>query len=112
MNAVIATSSSRGRAARPLEADRRARDGNRRRRRRPAGCTACHRRVFYPLGRTKVDGWLTFTDSAHSLFREEYKVPLIPPEVAAHPAGYAEHFFPLLLVLGLATRLSPPRCWG
>jgi putative oxidoreductase len=39
------------------------------------------------------------------LFREEYKVLLLP-EVAAHMATYAEHLFPLLLVLSLFTRLS------
>ena len=33
-------------------------------------------------------------------------MPLIPPELAAHLATYAEHLFPLLLVLGLFTRLS------
>jgi putative oxidoreductase len=62
--------------------------------------------IFFLSGRTKVDGWLTVTDSAYSLFRDEYKVPLIPPEIAAHLAAYAEHLFPVLLVLGLCTRLS------
>jgi putative oxidoreductase len=33
-------------------------------------------------------------------------VPLLPPALAAHPATYAEHLFPMLLVLGLFTRLS------
>lgn len=62
--------------------------------------------VFWLSGRTKVDGWLTVNDTAYTLFREDYKVPLLPPELAAHMATYAEHLFPLLLVLGLATRLS------
>jgi putative oxidoreductase len=62
--------------------------------------------IFFLSGRTKVDGWLTVNDTAYLLFREEYKVPLLPPEIAAHVATYAEHLFPLLLVLGLATRLS------
>lgn len=62
--------------------------------------------IFYLSGRTKVDGWLTVNDSAHALFRDEYQVPLLPPEVAAHLAAYAEHLFPLLLVLGLFTRFS------
>ena len=62
--------------------------------------------VFFLSGRTKVDGFLHVTDSAYALFREEYKVPLIPPEIAAHLAAYAEHLFPMLLVLGLFTRLS------
>jgi putative oxidoreductase len=62
--------------------------------------------IFFLSGRTKVDGFLTVNDSAYTLFREEYKVPLLPPELAAHLATYAEHLFPVLLVLGLATRLS------
>lgn len=62
--------------------------------------------IFFFSGRTKVDGFLTVNDSAYALFRDEYKVPLIPPEIAAHIATYAEHLFPLLLVLGLFTRLS------
>ena len=62
--------------------------------------------IFFFSGRTKVEGWLTVSDTAYMLFREEYKVPLLPPEVAAHMATYAEHLFPALLVLGLFTRLS------
>jgi putative oxidoreductase len=62
--------------------------------------------IFFLSARTKVDGFLTVNDTAYTLFAEEYKVPLIPPEVAAHMATYAEHLFPILLVLGLATRLS------
>jgi pimeloyl-ACP methyl ester carboxylesterase len=37
---------------------------------------------------------------------EDYRVPLLAPELAAHLAAYSEHLFPLLLVLGLCTRLS------
>lgn len=62
--------------------------------------------VFFLSGRTKVDGFLTVNDNAYTLFQEEYKVPLLPPEFAAHMATYAEHLLPILLVLGLATRLS------
>jgi putative oxidoreductase len=62
--------------------------------------------IFFLSGRTKVEGFLTVTDSAYALFREEYKVPILPPELAAHMATYAEHLFPALLVLGLFTRLS------
>lgn len=62
--------------------------------------------IFFLSGRTKVDGLLSVNDSALALFREEYKVPLIPPDIAAHAATYAEHLFPILLVLGLFTRLS------
>lgn len=62
--------------------------------------------IFWLSGRTKVEGWLTLTDSAYALFRDEYRVPLLPPELAAHLAAYAEHLFPLLLVLGLGTRFA------
>lgn len=62
--------------------------------------------IFFLSGRTKVDGWFTVNESAYTLFREEFKLPLIPPEIAAHAAAWAEHLFPVLLVLGLFTRLS------
>ena len=62
--------------------------------------------IFWLSGRTKVEGFLTLTDSAYELFRTEYKLPLIPPEIAAHLAAYAEHAFPILLVLGLFTRYA------
>jgi putative oxidoreductase len=62
--------------------------------------------IFFLSGRTKVDGFLTVNDTAYTLFREDYKVPLLPPEFAAHIATYAEHLFPILLVLGLFTRFS------
>ena len=62
--------------------------------------------IFWMSGRTKVEGWFTITDTTYLLFREEYKLPLLPPEWAAPMATVAEHLFPVLLVLGLATRLS------
>jgi putative oxidoreductase len=62
--------------------------------------------IFFLSGRTKVDGALTVNETAYTLFREDYKVPLLPPEFAAHLATYAEHLFPLLLALGLFTRFS------
>ncbi|MDH0729192.1 DoxX family protein [Pseudomonas sichuanensis] len=62
--------------------------------------------VFFLSGRTKVEGLLTITPSTYELFRTEYALPLLSPWLAAHLATYAEHLFPLLLVLGLLTRLS------
>jgi putative oxidoreductase len=62
--------------------------------------------IFWLSGRTKVEGLLTLTDGAYDLFRTEYKLPLIPPEIAAHLAAYAEHALPILLVLGLFTRYA------
>lgn len=62
--------------------------------------------IFWLSARTKVDGWFTISDSAYALFREEYKLPWLPPELAAQMATVAEHGFAVLLVLGLFTRLS------
>lgn len=61
--------------------------------------------IFWQSGRTKVEGF-ALNDTAIFLFEEEYKLPLLPPELAATLAAVAEHVFPILLVLGLATRLS------
>ena len=62
--------------------------------------------IFFQSGRTKVEGWFTISDSAYALFRDEYRLPLISPELAAPLAAGAEHVFPLLLVLGLGTRAA------
>ena len=62
--------------------------------------------VFFMSGRTKVTGLLTITDSARELFRTDYKLPFLPPEIAVHAATYSEHLFPILLVLGLFTRVG------
>ena len=62
--------------------------------------------VFFMSGRTKVEGLLSITPSTYDLFQSEYALPLVSPWLAAHLATYAEHLFPLLLVLGLLTRLS------
>lgn len=75
--------------------------------------------VFWLSGQTKVDGfainiitgdfhlgWPHLNDTALMLFEEEYKLPLISPALAAPMAAFAEHFFPILLLLGLATRFS------
>lgn len=61
---------------------------------------------FFLSGRTKVEGLLHITDGTYVLFAEEYRVPLIPSDLAAHLATYAEHLFPILIVFGLLTRFS------
>ncbi|MBA4165316.1 MAG: DoxX family protein [Erythrobacter sp.] len=64
--------------------------------------------VFWRSGRTKVEDGSLFdiTDTTYFLFENEYsKVPL-PTDLSVHMATYSEHLFPILLVLGLATRLS------
>jgi putative oxidoreductase len=62
--------------------------------------------VFFMSGRTKVDGLLAVNDSAFELFRSDYALPFVRPEIAAYAATYSEHLFPLLLVLGLFTRFA------
>jgi putative oxidoreductase len=61
--------------------------------------------VFWQSGQTNVDGWHV-TDTAVYLFETEYKLPFVDPWLAAHLSAFAEHVFPLLLVIGLASRLS------
>ncbi len=61
--------------------------------------------VFWLSGRTKVDGF-ALKPSTFFLFENEYKLPVIPPDIAAYMATAAEHALPILLWLGLATRLS------
>lgn len=61
--------------------------------------------VFLASGQTKVDGF-AIADSTWYLFEHEYALPLIPPAWAAVAATIAEHVFPVLLILGLATRAS------
>jgi putative oxidoreductase len=75
--------------------------------------------VFWKSGQTKVEGLAidlingeftlglpSLSDSALYLFQEEYRLPLIAPELAAPMAAFAEHLFPILILFGLATRLS------
>lgn len=58
--------------------------------------------VFWNSAMTKLANWNT----AIELFVEEYKVPLLPPELAAYMAVSIELTMPVLLVLGLATRAA------
>ena len=53
-------------------------------------------------------GWIKFTnwDSTLDLFRNEYHVPVLPPDLAAVAGTFGELFFPALLVLGLFGRLG------
>lgn len=75
--------------------------------------------VFWNSGQTKVEGLAinivsgTFelgvprlSSSAVDLFRDEYRLPLLPPEVAAVMATIGEHVLPILVLLGLGTRLA------
>lgn len=61
--------------------------------------------VFWQSGQTKLEGWRV-SDTAATLFREEYRLPLIDPVLAAHLAALGEHLLPLLLAIGLASRFA------
>ncbi len=54
---------------------------------------------------TKIDGF-TIKPSTYYLFENDYKLPLIPPEIAAHLATATELTMPLLLWSGLLTRFA------
>ena len=58
--------------------------------------------VFWNSAMTKLADW----NAALSLFEDEYKVPLLPPELAANLALAIEVTTPVLLVLGLLTRAA------
>jgi len=75
--------------------------------------------VFWLSGQTKIEGFAIdlvqgqfslgiprLSDNAVTLFQYEYALPLLPPAFAATLAATAEHVFPVLLLLGLATRFS------
>lgn len=64
--------------------------------------------IFWRSGRTKVDegSWFSISDNTYFLFQEEYKGVPLPSDFAAVMATVSEHVFPILLVLGLFTRLS------
>jgi len=75
--------------------------------------------VFWNSGQTKIEGlainlvsgefilgWPRLSDTALALFQDEYKLPLLAPALAAPLAALAEHVFPLLILVGLATRFS------
>lgn len=61
--------------------------------------------VFWQSARTKVDG-ISIKDSTWFLFEHVYALPIIPPATATVLATVAEHVLPVLLVLGLFSRLS------
>jgi putative oxidoreductase len=58
--------------------------------------------VFWSSGLTKVASWQTTI----ALFRDEYMVPLLPPELAAVMSATFELSCSALIVIGLATRLA------
>jgi len=59
-------------------------------------------KVFFWSGLNKIQDW----DSTLYLFREEYHVPLLSPDVAAVMGTGGELGFSVLLAIGLWTRFS------
>lgn len=64
--------------------------------------------VFFNAGLMKYRSW----DMTLMLFRDEYKVPVLPPELAARMAMMQELSLPILLFLGLGTRIATLPLFG
>lgn len=64
--------------------------------------------VFWRSGQTKLDSWSTTI----LLFENEYNLPILPPDLAAYMAVGLETAGPILLVLGLGTRLTAAAMLG
>ena len=58
--------------------------------------------VFWHSGLVKIASW----QSTLALFRDEYRVPVVPYDIAAYMAATTELTFPILLFAGLASRLA------
>jgi putative oxidoreductase len=63
---------------------------------------------FFKSGLTKISNW----DATLYLFREEYSVPLLPPDLAAFTGTVGELALPLFLWCGLFGRLSALGLFG
>ena len=59
-------------------------------------------RVFWYSGLTKISNW----EGTIFLFKDEYKVPVINPEIAAYLSTSVELACPILLITGFMSRLS------
>jgi putative oxidoreductase len=58
--------------------------------------------VFFRSGMIKLQDW----SATLALFRDEYTVPVLPPELAAYVGTFGEITFPILITLGLAGRFG------
>lgn len=59
-------------------------------------------KIFWYSGLTKISNW----PATLFLFKEEYKVPFIPYEIAAYISTFFELGCPILLIVGFATRFA------
>lgn len=64
--------------------------------------------VFWRSGQTKVlaGGFLQIDPSQYDLFASEFSGLPLDPAIAVPVTVFAEHVFPVLLLLGIATRFS------
>lgn len=62
--------------------------------------------IFFKSGLNKVDDKFQVTQSTKDVFATDFNVPFIPSDIAVYLVTYAELILPILLVLGLFTRLS------
>lgn len=64
--------------------------------------------VFFKSGLTKIASW----ETTIVLFRDEYRVPILPPEIAAYLGSAAELTCPILIALGLGARFGAAALLG
>lgn len=64
--------------------------------------------IFWRSYQTKVEEgtWLTISDVQYYIFENEFAGLPIAPDIAVPLATYAEFIFPILLLIGLASRFS------
>lgn len=64
--------------------------------------------VFWNSGMTKTANW----DTTVALFRDEYNVPILPPEIAAYLGTTTELLGAIALAVGVAARLGAAALLG
>lgn len=62
--------------------------------------------IINPVSGEFVFGWPSIKESTFYLFEYEYALPLISPVLATYLATFAEHILPILLIVGLASRVA------
>jgi putative oxidoreductase len=73
-----------------------------------ATCRVALAKVFWSSAQTHLADWQTTL----YMFHTDYRLPLLPPTLAAHAAVAIELVVPPLLILGLATRFAALTVFG
>ena len=70
--------------------------------------------IFWRSYQTKVEEgtWLTINEVQYFIFENEFAGLPLPSDIAVPMATYAEFLFPILLVIGLASRFSAAALMG